>query len=56
MYPRICPLWCSSKGGCHWVIISEFDLADPTKPKGGPDGAKKKKKKICWNVLSNFIA
>lgn len=41
MYPRICPLWCSSKGGCHWVIISEFDLAEPTKPKGGPDGATK---------------
>jgi len=22
-------------------MISEFDLADPTNPKGGPDGAKK---------------
>lgn len=23
-------------------MISEFDLADPTNPKGGPDGAKRK--------------
>jgi len=22
-------------------MISEFDLADPTNPKGGPDGAKR---------------
>lgn len=25
-------------------MISELDLADPTKPKGGPDGATKHKK------------
>lgn len=39
MYPSICPLRCSSRGSCHWVMISEDDLADPTKPTGGPDGA-----------------
>lgn len=40
MYPNICPFLCSSNGGCHWVIISEELLADPTNPTGGPEGAK----------------
>lgn len=31
------------------MIISEFDLADPTKPKGGPDGAKRQ------TVLQMFV-
>lgn len=30
---------CSSSGGCHCVIISDDERADPTKPTGGPDGA-----------------
>lgn len=30
---------CSSNGGCHCVIISDDERADPTNPTGGPDGA-----------------
>jgi len=30
-------------------MISEFDLADPTKPKGGPDGATRQ------TILNNLV-
>lgn len=40
MYPKICPFLCSSEGGCHWVIISLGDRAEPTNPRGGPEGAR----------------
>lgn len=37
----VCLLYylCSSRGGCHCVIISDNERADPTNPTGGPDGA-----------------
>lgn len=40
----VCILYylCSSRGGCHCVIISDDERADPTNPTGGPDGAKLK--------------
>lgn len=44
------PLRCSSRGGCHCTIISEDDLAEPTKPRGGPDGAT-----IKYGIFYNYL-
>ena len=27
--PRMSPFWASSVGGCHWIMISDSDLAEP---------------------------